>query len=90
MCREADAAPGIVSVKLRTAGALVALKLRELMAATALLAEALQLTLAHEGREPDVHIADAVAEVIRAKLADIARAVFNLQGRPQGDAGVWP
>ena len=79
-CRGAAVpAPGVVPVELCPAGALVALKLRQLMAATALLAEALQLPLAHECRQPDVDVADAISEVVRAELAHIAGAVLNLQ-----------
>ena len=48
------------------------------MAAAALLAEALQLALAHERRQPDVDIADAIPEVVSAQLADITCAVLNL------------
>ena len=46
----------------------------------ALLAEALQLALPHEGRQPNVHVADAVAEVVGAELAHIAGAVLDLHG----------
>ena len=73
-------APGVVPVELRAAGALVALELGQLVAAAALLAEALQLALPHEGRQPNVHVADAVAEVVGAELAHIAGAVLDLHG----------
>ena len=74
------AIPGIVPIKLRSTGALISLKFGELMAATALLAEALHLALAHECWEPDVDIADAVPEVVCAQLTDITSAILNLQG----------
>ncbi len=54
------------------------------MTPTALLAEALQLSLAHERREPDVHIADAVPEVVCAELAHIPGAILDL-GHKKGD-----
>lgn len=67
-----------MAVELCAAGALVALELGQLVAAPALLAEALQLALPHELRQADVHIADAVPEVIRAQLAHIPSAIFHL------------
>ena len=48
------------------------------MAAAALLAEALQLALAHESWQPDVDIADTIPEVVSAQLADITSAVLDL------------
>ena len=72
------AVPGIVAVELRAARALVTLKLGQLVAAPALLAEALQLALAHELRQADVHIADAIPEVVSAQLGHVPGAVFHL------------
>ena len=49
------------------------------MAAATLLAEALQSALAHECRQPDVDIADAVPEVVCTQLTHITSTVLNLQ-----------
>lgn len=49
------------------------------MAAATLLAEALQLALAHKCWEPDVDIANSVPEVVRAQLTHITCTVFNLR-----------
>ncbi len=50
------------------------------MAASALLAEALQPALAHECWQPDVDIADAVPKMVCAQLTDITGAVLDLRG----------
>lgn len=50
------------------------------MAASALLAEALQPALAHECWQPDVDVADAVPKMVCAQLTDITGAVFDLRG----------
>ncbi len=49
------------------------------MAAAALLAEALQLALPHECRQPYVHIAYPVSKMVCAELTHIPGAVLDLQ-----------
>ncbi len=79
-------APGVVLGKLVAAGAADTLEARQLVAAPALLAEALRLAAVLEAGQLQVHLADATALVVRAQRAQLAPAALHLctRARPLG------
>ena len=70
--------PGVVLLELRPAGALAAVEGGQLVAAPALLAEALLRAVAHERGQLDVHLADAAALVVGRQRAQLAAAALHL------------
>ena len=78
-CDAEGDAPGVVLDELRAAGALATVEGGQLVAAPALLAEALHCAVAHERRQLDVHLADAAALVVRCQAAQVPAAVLNLR-----------
>jgi cell wall-associated NlpC family hydrolase len=76
-------APGVVLGKLVSAGAADALEARQLVAAPALLAEALRLAAVLKAGQLQVHLADAAALVVRAQRAQLAPAALHLRAHAQ-------